>query len=223
MSAMHSRGPRFRVRGFTLVEILVVMSLLSVVMLALGSALRTIAQTEERIDERLERADEMRIAAAFLRATLERVSARKVAAPPPAPTGVLFEAGMNSVAWVGVMPARYGAGGRSFFRLGVEPDETGAALVIRFVPWADAPQFPDWSRADSRVLVRQVTGLTVRFQDAQASPPQWSPDWPPRDRLPDQLQLEIETVRGRWPPMTFPMRAMPTGNPTLGGATFGAD
>jgi general secretion pathway protein J len=222
MNAARSAGRRARLRGFTLVEILVVMSLLSVVMLALGSALRTIAQTEERIDERLERADEMRIAAAFLRSTLERVSARKVTPPPPAATGVLFAAGTNSVAWVGVMPARYGAGGRAFFRLGLESNGADVGLVIRFVPWADAPDFPDWSRAESRVLVRHVTGVALRFQDAQPSPPQWSPDWAPKDRLPDRLQLEIETVKGPWPPLTFPMRAMPTGNPSLGGAAFGA-
>jgi hypothetical protein len=83
------------------------------------------------------------------------------------------------------------------------------------------PEFPDWSRAEARVLVRQVKSLSVRFQDAQASPPQWSLDWPPKDRLPDQLQLEIETAYGSWPPLTFPMRAMPAGNPSLGGASFG--
>lgn len=222
MNSARSAAPRSRLGGFTLVEILVVMSLLSVIMLALGSALRSIAQTESRIDERLERADEMRIATTFLRSTLERVSVRQVKPPPPATDAVQFATGANAVAWVGVMPARYGAGGRSFFRLGLEPNGADSALVIRFAPWTDAPQFPDWSRVESRVLVRNVTSLAVHFQDAQVSPPQWSLDWKPKDRLPDQLQLEIETARGGWPPLTFPMRPMPTGNPGLGVAVFGA-
>ena len=221
MKSIPSVAPRHSLGGFTLVEILVVMSLLSVIMLALGSALRTIAQTEERIDTRLERADEMRIATTFLRSTLERVSARKVQPPPPATTAVLFATGPNAVAWVGVMPARYGAGGRSFFRLGLEPNGADSALVIRFVPWTDAADFPDWTRAESRVLVRNVRSVALRFQDAEASPPHWSLDWAPKDRLPDQLQLEIETAQGAWPPLTFPMRPMPTGNPSLGGAAFG--
>jgi general secretion pathway protein J len=222
MNANKFSRRRARLRGFTLVEILVVMSLLSVVMLALGSALRTIAQTEERIDQRLERADEMRIAVSFIRSALERVSARRVAPPPPAPQGVLFAADAHSVAWVGVMPARYGAGGRSFFRLGLEATGSGSALVLRFVPWVDAFDFPDWSRAESRVLVRAVTRVSFQFQDALASPPKWSPDWAAKDRLPDQLQLEIDTVAGPWPSLTFPMRATPTSNPSLGGAAFGA-
>ena len=75
-----SSNPK-RMGGFTLVEVLVVMSLLSLVMLAMGSALRTTAQTEERVDQRLQRADEMRLAADFLRSILGRVSARKVPGP----------------------------------------------------------------------------------------------------------------------------------------------
>ena len=74
-----SHGPiaRTQQQGFTLVELLVVMTLLSLVMLAMGSALRTTAQTEERIDQRLQRADEMRVANGFLREILGRLSARK--------------------------------------------------------------------------------------------------------------------------------------------------
>ena len=44
-----NRGARANA-GFTLVEILVVMTLMSVIMLALGASMRTIAQTGERVD-----------------------------------------------------------------------------------------------------------------------------------------------------------------------------
>ena len=40
-------------RGFTLLEMLIGMALLSVLMLALGGALFSAAQTEERLDARL--------------------------------------------------------------------------------------------------------------------------------------------------------------------------
>ena len=59
--------------GFTLIEVLVVISLLSLLMLAMGSALRTTAQTEERVDQRLQRTDEIRVASGFLRSVLGRV------------------------------------------------------------------------------------------------------------------------------------------------------
>ena len=53
--------------GFTLVEMLVALTLMSLVMLGMASAIRTMAQTEERIDVRVDRADEMRVASGFIR------------------------------------------------------------------------------------------------------------------------------------------------------------
>lgn len=209
-------------RGFTLLEMLVVMTLLSLVMLAMGSSLRTIAQTEERIDERLSRADEMRLAVSFLRGTLGRISVRRVTPPPPAKTGVLFSASAQDVAWVGIMPARYGAGGRYFFRLSVEPDESGRVIAIRFLPWSDSAVFPDWAQAERRVLVRNVVALSLRYQDVRAKGPGWSTEWVRTDRAPDQIQLDIETGQGAWPSINLLMRPMPSGDAgSLGGAVFG--
>lgn len=208
--------------GFTLVEVLVVMSLLSVVMLALGSALRTVAQTEVRIDERLGRADELRTTAAFVRSALGRISGRKVMRPPPAQAGVMFDAVRDSVAWIGVMPARYGAGGRYFFRLAVESNQQEAALVIRFIPWVDSPAFPDWSGAQARVLVKGITGISMRYKDSQQDL-SWASAWTATDRLPDWYQLEIRTAAGPWPPLILPMRLLPTSDRAAGGAVFGPE
>lgn len=199
---------RSRVGGFTLLELLVVMALLSVVMLALGSALRTIAQSEERIDRRLVRADEFRVASAFIRTTLERISARKVAAPATTEgSPLLFAAAPDAVAWVGIMPARYGAGGRHFFRLGVESVNGEAALVLRFAPWVDSPTFPDWSQAESLVLVTRVTSLSIRYEDARVVPSVWGAEWLHKDVLPARIDLVIDTDVGAWPNLVVAMRA----------------
>lgn len=65
-------------KGFTLVEMLVAVSLLAVIMVALGSSLRTIAQTESRVDQRLGRIDEMRVSVGLMRQLIARVSGRKL-------------------------------------------------------------------------------------------------------------------------------------------------
>ena len=127
--------------GFTLIEVLVVMSLLSLVMLAMGSALRTTAQTEERVDQRLQRTDEMRVADGFLRSILGRVAARKVPLPvEPGASQFIFSAQAGQLTWVGVMPARHGAGGRYHFRLQVQDTSTAQqALVLQYTPWLCCP------------------------------------------------------------------------------------
>lgn len=211
-------------RGFTLIEMLVVMSLLSLLMLALGSALQTIAQTQERVDARLAQSDEFRVAAAFIQSTLGRVSARKAEASASAAAGgssFLFAAAPDALAWVGVMPARFGAGGRYFFRLAAEAQGDGAgnsgsagtALVIRFLPWEPASAFPDWSQAESRVLLADLSALSIRYQ-GPTSPPSapadaWLPRWSDAKQLPERALLELRSGSAQWPPLVVALRQLP--------------
>ena len=199
-----------RQSGFTLVELLVTMALLSMLMLGMASALRTMAQTEERVDARLARADELRVATHFLRTVLGRVSVRRIAAAPK--EGVspyLFVGAADAVAWVGIMPARHGAGGRTFFRLALEPLQDGPALVIRFIPWTDRADFPDWGQADSRILAREVTSLALSYEDARQSVPTWVQAWTRTDSLPERVRIDLQTSAGPWPLWVLPMRSLP--------------
>ena len=198
-----------RISGFTLLELLVVMGLLSAVMLAMGAALRTIAQSEDRVDRRLAQADEVRVASAFIRTTLGRVSARKVV--PVAASGaspLLFAATPNARAWVGVMPARYGQGGRHYFRLGIEPVGEDVSLVLRFVPWTGASTFPNWSQAEARVLVQSADALQLRYEDARKVPSVWASEWVETKYLPTRVELSLQTPAGAWPPLVVPLRLL---------------
>jgi general secretion pathway protein J len=213
---------RRRAAGFTLVEILVVMTLLSLLMLALGSAMRTIAQTEERVDTRLHRADEMRVAANFLSSTLGRISARRSQTPTQVGASLFLFSGLpGEVTWVGVMPARYGAGGRHFFRLGLEPTAQGSNLVIRFSPWNGVAEFPDWSQAQSRVMVENVTALGLEYSGEDVSSGAWLPTWIVPQRLPGRIRLSIRTAAVDWPQITVPMRQLPGSDSGMGGFTLG--
>lgn len=218
-----SRRPR-NVAGFTLVEILVVMTLLSVIMLGLGAAMRTIAQTEERVDQRLQRADETRVTASFLGATLGRISARRSQAPTQVGGSVaLFSGRPDAVMWVGVMPARYGAGGRYFFRLGLERRADRADLVIRFAPWTAAGAFPDWATTDSRVLVRGVTAMGLDYGHEAGGVQTWQGDWTDPQVLPGRIRISLRTATQDWPQLTIALRQLPAGDNGRGGFSLGPE
>ncbi len=208
-------------RGFTLVELLVVMTLMSLVMLALFSAMRSMAQTEARIDARLARADEFRTAVSFMRTTLERVSARKIEGLQAGASTLPFAATPGAVAWVGVMPARYGAGGRCYFQLGAEQASDGeTALVIRFVPWTNDGVPPKWPQSQSRVLAERLVKLELRYQDPLESPSQWRADWPFKDRLPSAVGIRVQTQAEIWPDLIVAMRVLPGGSDASNKITF---
>lgn len=192
--------------GFTLVELLVVMALMSLVMLGLAGAMRSAAQVENRVDVRLTKADDFRVAVGFLRATLERVSIRRLEGLQAGQSDLPFAADAESVTWVGVMPARYGIGGRHFFRLGAEAIDSGKrGLVLRHQPFADGRGSPNWSQAEALVLVSDLNRLTIRYQDARLNGLPWRADWPFNDRLPIGISASIVTTDEIWPEIIVPL------------------
>jgi len=211
-------------RGFTLVELLVVMALLSLLMLGLVSALRTMAQTEERIDGRLAQADEFRVATTFVHDILGRISARQQSQSlQQGSSPFLFDGQADAIAWVGIMPARHGAGGRHFFRLGLENLQGDAALVIRFAPWDDSGAFPDWAQVPARVLVKGVTAFALSYEDLAAERETWTPTWQRTDALPAHVRLAVQTHSGEWPLWIVATRQMDAGARGRGGYSLGPE
>ncbi|MDL2338720.1 MAG: prepilin-type N-terminal cleavage/methylation domain-containing protein [Pseudomonadota bacterium] len=222
ISRSGSSAGRFFYSGFTLVEILVVISLLSVVMLALGAAFRTFAQTEVRLDRRLDVTDEFRIATGFIRTTLSRISVRKPDPPSePADRKILFAAEAQSAAWIGVMPARYGAGGLYYFRLAVENIDGVNSLVIRFKPCINSATFPNWVETEFRTLAANITSFEVQYQDSRQSPSAWSAIWPHADRPPDRLQLLVQVAGTNWPGIVVAPRMLPGAGDRSSGFVIG--
>lgn len=216
-----------RQRGFTLVELLVVMALLSLLMLGLASAMSTVSQTQERVDARLDRMDHQRVSIAFLRSVLGQVSAvrRQAGLRKQGESELFFEGGPQGMRWLGIMPARFGMGGRTHFQLSVE----GEALVLRFAPWQGLDVMPDWGQSQSYVIDRGVTGFALRYQNAKLGVAHWQPQWGPEKdnekELPSAVQIELQSASGAWPMMVVAMNTPAGSNPassmraTLGGGT----
>ena len=210
--------------GFTLLEVLVVMSLLSLVMLGMGSALRTTAQTGERVDHRLLQADELRTATSFIYSTLGRISVQKFNAPVAVGQSPYFFVGqLDAMAWIGIMPARYGAGGRYYFKLSLGELDGKRGLVIHFLPWTDASPLPDWTQAEGRVLVPGATAFSLQYLDTTTDAPEWSPVWTSPEGPPDRVQLSLQGPEGPWPSLVVPLRPTPASvtGAGSGGAVFG--
>jgi len=203
-------------QGFTLLELLVVMGLLSLIMVGLGGALRGMAQTEDRVDKKIDRTGEIRVVRQFVQSILGRVSGQTIDLPnSPGQQSVPFEATPDSLTWVGNLPARPDVGGRHFFRLSLEDGPQGAQLTLRYAPWSTNFVWPDWSGTESRVLVKQVKTFAIQ---AQGQPPDlndttkpwpqgWQDGWPVTNGLPERLRLMISDAQGAWPEWVLPLQA----------------
>ncbi len=218
-------------QGFTLVEMLVAMSLLSLIMLGLAGAMGTMGRTETSIDNRLARMDDARTSADFLRSVLSRVSAKRMQGlqvqPMQGQAGnvapFFFTGAGQEMTWVGVMPARYGVGGRYHFRLAMGQYLGEPAVMLSYTPWIDQQTSPDWNGADNYPILPHATGLSLQYLNGANDPPQWGADWGAIDLLPQAVQVQMSSEQAVLPPIVVQMRVMPAGDPrgSGGGATLG--
>lgn len=214
---------RATARGFTLVEVMIATALLSLLVLGLLTAMRSFAQSEARIDERLRLDDELRVVERFLRSILATASARTRPAPPGGPQEVDFSGRVDEVRWIGVMPVRHGAGGLYRFRLYfyIEPGGDGnRSLRLEFFPFAPGFEAPlDPGQVGSRAVASGVEWVRFRYQDEREDGEAlWVEEWPHADRLPRRIGLAIGSPRP-WPEMVVDVSAVEDSSP--GGVAAG--
>lgn len=199
--------------GFTLLELLVATTLLSLIMIGLSGALRSVAQIETRVDTRLQRIAEIKELQNFIAHTLNRVPAEMLPVPDsPGQQSVAFKVGVEELVWLGNMPARPDVGGRHFFRLAIEQDSIHPTLVLRYQPALQQAYPSNWTSSEARVIAKDAKAL--RFK-AQGLPPigqkvvpgqhGWTLGWPNTQYLPEQLQIEVEDHLGPWPLWIVPV------------------
>lgn len=187
--------------GFTLVEVLVALTILSAVLVALAGTMRGMAQTSDRVDVRLSRGDDVRVVSEFLRRAMGDMVRHEVVNPAaPGPMRLLFDGRADSMTWVGVMPAGYGGGGRHLFRLAGEGDAGKLRLVLRYTPADTLEAMPtQWSTLPFKVLNDDLQHLEFRYQGGPAGAPVPSTQWAPTGTLPARVALNISDAQGEWP------------------------
>lgn len=211
-------------RGFTLVEVLVVMSLMSFVMLAMMSALRTSYQTELRIDQSAQRSDDFRVVNEFLHSVLGRVSMKKIGGLIPVGQSPYYFSGDSSeIVWQGVMPARQGVGGLYHFRLSIDHASDQSFLKIQYIAKNEAEVRPDWAGVEGVVLVKGIDAMSLRYLDALQEPPEWLSSWNKIDHLPGRISISLQSNSGTWPEIVIPTRILPGSDQSLKGPSFGPE
>lgn len=213
-------------QGFTLLELLIAISLLSLLMLGLGSTLMTVAQTQTKADARLQLLDQQRVTVRFLRTIFAQTSAMLNR------DGVMVDGRRSNyflgdgqvVQWLGVMPARFGAGGRTYFKLGLEPGVAhgGSDLVLRYLPWSAEQAKLDWGQATGQILETKVQALQLFYQDGAQGVHVWHSSWQSAE-LPSAIDMQVSTDAGHWHKTTMAIYATPASakGSSNGGAVFG--
>jgi general secretion pathway protein J len=185
-------------RGFTLVELLVALTLLGLLMVVLFGGLRFGTRAMTAATQTVDRTAELATAYDFLREALgnaQPLPAEGVAVPPP----LRFAGDEHGLEFVILAPDNLGAGGFRLVDIGLDTASAMPRLVLR---WGDAPRGENGSVPEiaPSVLIDRVEQVDFAYFGAAAEgeAAAWHPRWQTLPTLPRLIRVHV-VLAGRRP------------------------
>lgn len=207
-----------RPAGFTLIEVIVALTLVAALMVGLMGALGTFGNTGARLEKRAMESDDMRLVHYFLRQSLTAASARQHIRTSDSARTVWLLGGPESLEWLGLMPARHGIGGLNHLQLFRTMDGNQEVLMLAYLPYAGEEVEPDWGNARSHILLAgEGVGLDIAY--LRLGGEAWEAAWEDPEVLPGHVMLRMSRDGIVWPELIVRVLAAEPGtdvNQTLG-------
>ncbi|MBU2887578.1 prepilin-type N-terminal cleavage/methylation domain-containing protein [Gilvimarinus agarilyticus] len=186
---------RARHSGFTLIEVVVALTILSLIVTATLTAMRTIGKTQTTLVAKTENVGRMRSVSQFLRTSLERAKPVPVYAMGRR-TGFLMHGDKEQLVWVTPMPIPGSMGGLVTVQLSVNK---ARQLVLKI---RDGVGRWSWDDVKEHILAESVEDFAVSFS-ADPLAGQWVNQWGigEYDEPPQRLQIELKVAGKYWPPI----------------------
>jgi len=214
MSARPLRLPR-GVRGFTLLELIIALSLLALMAAVLAGSVSLSARSWDGGEAKAADVSEMRQAQEFLRGQMVALYPQRIRKAVDLP--LMFAGEREEILYAAALPPRVIEGGVYFFRLSLSRGDNGAGLLVleRVVPEPDAAALPGFDKAERSILARGIAELRIGYfgRDPGAAvtdEPRWRDRWEDTQRLPDLVRIEVKPERGLpWPTLVVEPRRGP--------------
>ena len=184
-------------RGFTLVEVVVALTILSLILLATLAALRTFGNTQSSLERVTQRVDEIRTVSGFLRDSLEAAVVGEeltggLTLGGPSGDPPYFQGDAESFAWKA--PVLFGEAYGGVFLVRVARDAD--TLVLQ---WQEPSRFGKdvtWDDTPNRILVDEVDEFAVAFRPEYDQP--WQDRWEQKGS-PALVRIALKVAGRYWP------------------------
>lgn len=211
-----------RVRGFTLVEVLLATALLAAGLALAFGTLRAATATVERGEALAAQNEGMRAALGFLRRRL--VSAQPVVfhVDPDSGDQLRFHGDAQRLQFVADLPPYLGRGGPALHDIEVVDDGDGRLrLQVRFATVLAGETVAEDAPVEPEPLARGLSEVRLHYRgiDPDGGLTGWMDSWDAPDRLPLLVRVDISDAHsGPWPPMVV---ALPQAGGLLDSAEIG--
>ncbi|MCL2310418.1 MAG: prepilin-type N-terminal cleavage/methylation domain-containing protein [Proteobacteria bacterium] len=193
-------------QGFTLVELIVALLLLSLISATLFGVFRTAGKSVETGEQRADDAASIRLVEDFLRAQWENMHPSRQRKLQEFP--LLFEGGRDQLTYISALPPRVLGGGLWAWRLQVVREGNHGKLILEHsIPETDktGKKTLKFSPDKRSVLADRVDSVTFQYfgiegEAAVNTEPKWVGAWKDPQRLPQLIRMDVKLENGtQWP------------------------
>ena len=234
---LHSARQAEQIRGFTLVELLIALAMISLITLLLFSGLRLGSRAWESIDAAAEQVGALRLAHGFLSRTLSQ--ARFVTTIIDGESVVIFGGDAQHIEFTAPLSQHVGVSGLYVLSLTLEDHGDFRALML--TRWLLHPEildggdeFPPWvplgkdqamsmndlpSEMDAAggafgrtLLLDHVDVFDIAYYGIrdEETDPDWHPDWFDQSSLPTKIRIRLTTISRTWPDLVIALPSQPS-------------
>ncbi len=201
------------VRGFTLIEVLIAMTLLSIMVVLLFASLKICAESWEKGERKIEAVNEVAIVYQFFQRHLSTARPLWDDFSDATQKTFAFHGDAQSFQFVGEFPASAGRGGLQLFSIQLEDARQdngqviGTQISVTLTPFFPVPDSQNMAKEQVTLLknVRQFSVSYLGIDDsAELS---WQNEWLDKETLPQLVKINIERDDDMyWPEMIVDLK-----------------
>lgn len=192
-------------QGFTLLELLISLTLLGMMLVLLFGGLRLGVRSWDSVQKEVDHLNSVRSVENFLRREMERVYPYRWKSLPG--QNYAFAGERNKVSFVAPLPSRIGAGGLYAITMELEQNGNGRRLTWKHVPVdSQMKDFASLDQAKEIVLVgaelNAVDDIWLSYfgREKDGAEPRWVEHWDSVATMPLLIRVQVRFADGReWP------------------------
>jgi general secretion pathway protein J len=196
---MNNDKPCFFSSGFTLLEVLLAMALLSIMMVLLFASLAGSAKSWNLGENKIAQVNEKVLTYGFFKRYLQ--AARAVMTEDSGTT--FFHGGRQSLEFISNAPLSSGIKGLHYFKVSYRTVDSGGQLTVAVKPYFIEGEQP--VEVDEQLLLERIDTFKIEYFDPAEGV--WQAQWSEREQLPALVKISISLLdHSDWPPMIFAIK-----------------
>jgi general secretion pathway protein J len=199
---------RLASKGFTLIEVLIAMTLLSIMVVLLFTSLKICADSWEKGESKITDVNDVAVVYNFFQRHLSEAKPLWNDLSSDEEKTFSFQGKAQSLQFVSAFPASASRSGLQLFSIDSQEEDNVPVVKVTLTPFFPVAEGEEWHKEEV-TLIKHVSEFTLAYfgSDDGVSEGSWEDEWLDKEVLPQLVKINIELENGIfWPEMIIDLK-----------------